>query len=118
MTTNEAIAAAGKVIEALEELQKENAELKRLLKLAMKDIQHLADELVEAKMMCGEKAHPKKLKTGWYDVCTTICVHSPCDCYSPCDGCCDKKHECQFEWRYSDEVKGLIENGNELDTVQ
>lgn len=52
MTTNEAIASAGKVIEALEKLQKENAELKRLLKLAVEDLHYFSRDDFEPCFKC------------------------------------------------------------------
>lgn len=74
-----------KWLEELQKLRKENAEMKRLLKLA---IEHLSDDIP----ICE---NCKKLDT---DECDP---ESDCSC---------------FEWLYSDEAKGLIENGNELDS--
>lgn len=88
----------------------ENEILKQLLKSAMKDINHMAAEIVELKKKLGVRANPEKLETGWYDVCTTMCISSPCLCYSPCDGICEKAETCHFEWRYADEVKECVED--------
>ena len=68
-------------VKALEE----NAELKRLLKLAVED------------MKCNQF------------VCN-LCKHSRSACLKH-----EKNFEC-FEWRYADKVKGMIKNGNELDS--
>lgn len=85
MTTNEAIASAGKVIEALEKLQKENAELKRLLKLA---VEELVPDICDYCVFDGSKQ---------------------CEEENAMLGCGNTA--CQFVyWRHYDEVKGLIEN--------
>ncbi len=79
MTIDEAVAITGRAIEALKRLQAENAELKRLLKLAVGDIQH---------MSCVE------------NICD-VCVNDPHLC-TICDTCI-------FTWEHYDEAKGLIE---------
>lgn len=85
MDINEAITAFGKVVEDLEKLQKENAELKRLLKLA-------AAELTP-------------------DICD-YCVNNGskrCKEASIAEGCGNMA--CQFVyWRHYNEAKGLIES--------
>lgn len=52
MDVNGAIAAFGKVVETLEKLQKENAELKRLLKLAVEDLHYFAMDDFEPCFKC------------------------------------------------------------------
>lgn len=53
-----------------------------------------------------------------------LAVEDLADDRTICENCkkldtdeCDPESDCScFEWRYSDEAKGLIENGNELDS--
>lgn len=80
------------LVEENEELKNQNAELKRLLKLAVEDLNMLARN---AAVKCR------------YDIFITKQVKI--------DGIGGSIS--QDKWRYSNEAKGLIENGNEVDTV-
>ncbi len=72
----------------LKKVKHENTELKQLLKLAVEDMQH---------MSCVE------------NICD-VCIDDPqiCAIYDTC----------RFTWGHYNEVKGLIKDGNEMDTLQ
>lgn len=92
-------------VEAVKNLQKENAELKRLLKLAVEDMRFLADSIRNQEdecSCCGLCAYEGDFSTG-----------ESGDYFHECPGF--ESDEC-FLWKHADEVKGLIENGNELDS--
>ena len=71
----------------VEQMKQENAELKRLLKLAVEDMK-------DSQSVCEFCKHAEKGRHG----------STAMPCYL-----CDRKSN-EFEWRYADEVKGLIEN--------
>lgn len=86
--------------EYIVELETENEELKHLLKLAVEDIDGL--------FCAGLKEFNKHDGLDAPEHCKF------CRCYTE-NGC---GGDAICEWRYAGEVKGLIENGNELDTMQ
>ncbi len=84
----------------VEQMKQENAELKRLLKLAVEDAKALFEACEKEYMRHDSFIEPEMCKFCKY-YRTGFCKCEP-------DGRC--------RWRYADEVKGLIENGNELDS--
>lgn len=83
-------------VKALEE----NTELKRLLKLAVEDAKALFEACEKEYMMHDSFIEPEMCRFCKY-YRTGFCK-------------CEPVGKCQ--WRYADNVKGMIKNGNELDS--
>ena len=85
----------------LEEIKQENAELKRLLKLAADDANALFVACDTEYMKHDLLSEPEMCRFCKY-YRTVFCK-------------CEPVGKCQ--WRYADNVKGMIKNGNELDSA-
>lgn len=101
------IEAIDVAIKTHNDLMRENAELKRLLKLAVEHMRMLADSIRNQEdecSCCGLCAYDGDFSTG-----------ESGDFFSECPGF--ESDEC-FVWKHADEARGVIENGNEMDSVQ